>query len=213
MRQDAFGFFFWVDRIGDTFRWKGENVSTAEVAQVLSTACESFAEVNVYGVVVAGQDGRAGMAAVSLRQAPSGVGSDLGAAAVPHPAGGSGGDLTSAAAQGGAGAGGGDGAGASTPAAMGANGHPGAVDWSALYRRVSTELPSYAQPLFIRVRKSVGSDLTTTFKLKKSELQSEGFDPAAVQGDELYWRDVASQAYVPLGVDLHAQVVSGAVRL
>jgi fatty-acyl-CoA synthase len=52
-----------VDRIGDTFRWKGENVSTNEVAEVLSV-CPGVKEANVYGVAVPGQDGRAGMAAL-----------------------------------------------------------------------------------------------------------------------------------------------------
>ena len=50
-------------RIGDTFRWKGENVSTAEVADVL-LACPGVAEASVYGVAVPGADGRAGMAAL-----------------------------------------------------------------------------------------------------------------------------------------------------
>lgn len=36
LRRDEKGFFYWVDRIGDTFRWKGENVATAEVAQVIA---------------------------------------------------------------------------------------------------------------------------------------------------------------------------------
>ena len=63
MRRDARGFFYFVDRIGDTFRWKGENVSTSEVAQVL-TKCPGVTEANVYGVAIPGTDGRAGMAAL-----------------------------------------------------------------------------------------------------------------------------------------------------
>jgi fatty-acyl-CoA synthase len=63
LRHDADDYFYFVDRIGDTFRWKGENVSTSEVAQVLSV-CPGVKEANVYGVAVPGQDGRAGMAAL-----------------------------------------------------------------------------------------------------------------------------------------------------
>ena len=63
MRRDAEGFYYFVDRIGDTFRWKGENVSTTEVAAALA-ACRGVSDVAVYGVAVPGHDGRAGMAAV-----------------------------------------------------------------------------------------------------------------------------------------------------
>ena len=49
MRRDAGGFFYFIDRIGDTFRWKGENVATAEVAAAV-TAFPGILEANVYGV-------------------------------------------------------------------------------------------------------------------------------------------------------------------
>jgi fatty-acyl-CoA synthase len=63
MRQDPEGYFYFVDRTGDTFRWKGENVSTSEVEQVLMDA-PGVSEAIVYGVPVPGQDGKAGMAAL-----------------------------------------------------------------------------------------------------------------------------------------------------
>jgi fatty-acyl-CoA synthase len=63
MRRDERGFFYFVDRIGDTFRWKGQNVATCEVSQAM-TECPGVQEANVYGVRVPGTDGRAGMAAI-----------------------------------------------------------------------------------------------------------------------------------------------------
>ncbi|XP_067288590.1 long-chain fatty acid transport protein 6 [Pseudorasbora parva] len=67
MLQDHRDFVYFKDRIGDTFRWKGENVSTTEVSEVLG--CLDFLlDVSVYGVTVPGYEGRAGMAAVVLKE-------------------------------------------------------------------------------------------------------------------------------------------------
>ena len=63
VRRDRNGYFFFVDRIGDTFRWKGENVSTSEVAEIIHTL-DGVEEANVYGVPVPGYEGKAGMAAL-----------------------------------------------------------------------------------------------------------------------------------------------------
>ena len=63
MRKDAAGFYYFVDRIGDTFRWKGENIAATEVAAALR-ACPGVADASVYGVAVPGASGKAGMAAL-----------------------------------------------------------------------------------------------------------------------------------------------------
>lgn len=72
MRKDAEGYIYFIDRIGDTFRWKGENVSTNEVGEALASI-NGIAHANVYGVPIPGMDGKAGMAAIT----PDGKGIDF----------------------------------------------------------------------------------------------------------------------------------------
>jgi fatty-acyl-CoA synthase len=67
VRRDRKGYFFFIDRIGDTFRWKGENVATSEVAETI-TVFPSVSEANVYGVKVECAEGRAGMVALVVSE-------------------------------------------------------------------------------------------------------------------------------------------------
>jgi fatty-acyl-CoA synthase len=153
MRRDRLGYFYFVDRIGDTFRWKGENVSTTEVAELISSA-PGVLEVNVYGVEITGCSGRAGMASLVV-----------------------------------------DGA---------------RFDPARLREAVHAGLPGYARPLFLRLTRAM--ETTGTFKQKKAEAIREGFDPRTV-ADALMFDDPRRQAYVPLSETVHAEIVSGALRL
>jgi len=153
LRRDGEGYFYFVDRIGDTFRWKGENVSTEEVAQAMG-AFPGVELCAVYGVEVPGGDGRAGMAAVVLAD-------------------------------------------------------PAGFDGKALYEHVSQALPGYARPAFVRIQAE--PDLTGTFKLRKVDLQRQGFDPSASK-DPIYFRDDVARAYAPLTAEAHARIQSGELR-
>lgn len=66
MKIDRDNFIYFMDRVGDTFRWKGENVATTEVSDIISML-EFVEEANVYGVCVPGHEGRIGMAALKLK--------------------------------------------------------------------------------------------------------------------------------------------------
>jgi fatty-acyl-CoA synthase len=153
LSRDDDGYYAFIDRVGDTFRWKGENVSTQEVAQAVA-GDPGVALCSAYGVEVPGADGRAGMTAVVLR----------------------------------------DGA---------------RFDAASLYAHVDAALPAYARPAFVRVQNA--PDLTGTFKLRKVELQQEGFDPGAIS-DPLYYRDDAQRSYLPLDASAHERIASGAQR-
>jgi fatty-acyl-CoA synthase len=139
LRRDPEDYYYFVDRIGDTYRWKSENVSTQEVADALA-GLPGLEIANVYGVRVPGTEGRAGMAALVLR-----AGTEF--------------------------------------------------DGRASFAWLAERLPAYAAPLFLRLSRA--ADLTATFKLRKIELQREGYDPTR-SADPLYVRDPSARAYVPM---------------
>ncbi|RFO96006.1 long-chain-acyl-CoA synthetase [Rhodoferax lacus] len=150
LRADADGYCWFVDRIGDTFRWKSENVSTAEVADALGDFAGLDA-LTIYGVQVPGHEGRAGMAALVL--------------------------LTGAV-----------------------------FDPAAFWALATARLPRYAAPLFVRL--SATADMTGNYKLRKVDLQREGFDASLVQ-DPLFVRDDAARTYVPLNPQALAKALGG----
>jgi len=63
LKRDHRGFYYFVDRIGDNYRWKGENISTLEVSEAIS-AIKEVQEANIYGIQLPKLDGRVGMAAI-----------------------------------------------------------------------------------------------------------------------------------------------------
>jgi fatty-acyl-CoA synthase len=152
MRKDAQGHFYYVDRVGDTFRWKGENVATTEVAEAI-TALPQVADASVYGVVIPGTDGRAGMAALVLKE---------------H------------------------------------------LDLVQLRSHLAAWLPSYARPVFLRIRRAIAA--TDTFKHAKGALAAEGYDPRVI-ADPLYFDDLLEGAFVPLDTALYDLIQRGGVRL
>src|SRR6202012_5887214 len=77
MSPQGMGHAAFVDRLGDTFRWKGENVATTEVERALASN-KSVEECTVFGVEIPRTGGRAGMAAVKLRDGADFDGKALG---------------------------------------------------------------------------------------------------------------------------------------
>ncbi|MDD9934352.1 MAG: long-chain-acyl-CoA synthetase [Myxococcales bacterium] len=153
LRMDRQRNLYFTDRVGDTFRWKGENVSTTEVQEQISK-WPPAAEVNVYGVQVEGTDGRAGMASMVIGN--------------------------------------------------------GGFDPSAFRQHVEAALPSYARPLFVRLTKAIQT--TGTFKMKKNDLQADGFDPNKTS-DPIYVLHPEEGEYTELTEQLYQDVINGKLRL
>lgn len=124
---DLYGYYYFKDRTGDTFRWRGENVATSEVEGVI-TNIVGLKDCAVYGVDIPGTEGKAGMAAIVDTE--------------------------------------------------------GKLDLVQLGAGIRGSLPAYARPLFIRVLSEV--PMTTTFKLKKRDLQLDGYNLEKIK-DPIYY--------------------------
>ena len=139
-----------VDRVGDTFRWKSENVSTNEVAEILN-AFDQVNMANVFGVKVPQSEGRAGMVAFNCNLDD--------------------------------------------------------FKWYEFAEFVSVKLPSYAQPVFVRIIEEL--ETTGTFKLKKNDLREEAYHLDKVKGDKVYIKKPGENIYSLLDEDYYNVIQNG----
>ncbi|KAI5737131.1 hypothetical protein M8J76_010317 [Diaphorina citri] len=151
MVMDELGYLYFKDRTGDTYRWKGENVSTMEVEATISKYLP-YTEFTVYGVKVGDLDGRAGMIAIV--------------------------DTSNQ------------------------------VDLKLLVQGLDANLPAYARPLFVRIMKAI--EMTGTFKIKKIQLQNEGFDPSQIS-DDLYVRQ--GSEFVRMTPNTYEKIMNGEIKM
>ncbi|XP_068192545.1 long-chain fatty acid transport protein 1a [Antennarius striatus] len=151
--MDEMGYMYFRDRGGDTFRWRGENVSTTEVEGILSNLL-SQTDVAVYGVTVPGVEGKAGMAAIA--------------------------DAT------------------------------GSFDCNSFLEKVQRSLPPYARPVFLRL--SICVDMTGTFKIQKTRLQREGYDPRLTT-DQIYFLNNRAAQYEVVDEELFNAITEGRMSL
>ncbi|KMQ93279.1 protein white [Lasius niger] len=148
---DDLGYLYFKDRTGDTFRWKGENVSTSEIEAIISNLI-NYRDCIVYGVEIRGVEGKAGMAAIYDEN--------------------------------------------------------GTLDVNKLTVDIKEQLPAYARPQFVRILTKI--DLTGTFKLKKKDLQEEGYNAEKIQ-DKLYYLD-AKLGYQLLTREIYDQIQQGTIK-
>ncbi|XP_067644583.1 long-chain fatty acid transport protein 1-like isoform X2 [Eurosta solidaginis] len=151
LTSDERGYLYFMDRTGDTFRWKGENVSTSEVEAQVSNVV-NYKDTIVYGVAVPYTEGRAGMASIYDPERE--------------------------------------------------------VDLDQFTENLSKLLPTYARPQFIRFLTKI--DLTGTCKLRKVDLQKEGYNPNIIT-DALYYR-TNSGKYELLTSQIYDKINKGELR-
>ncbi|KAJ6219066.1 hypothetical protein RDWZM_004878 [Blomia tropicalis] len=153
VEMDDYGYLYFRDRTGDTFRWKGENVSTNEVEAVIQKVVK-LSDCVVFGVSIQNCDGKAGMAVI----------------ADPNQT----------------------------------------INMDYLYEECHKRLPIFAIPLFVRITSQI--ELTGSFKLSKTSLEKDGFDPSKIK-DRIYFLDRKMQTYVPMDYQLYEDVQSGRLML
>ena len=150
LKDIGYGHVQFVDRIGDTFRWKSENVSTDQVENVISTY-EQIYQNAVYGVRIPNTEGRAGMVSLVIKS-----GEDL--------------------------------------------------DFNGFLNFLKKQLPSYAVPLIIRIKKNL--EVTATHKIKKGGLKEEGYNIERIN-DPIYILLPKSKEYVPMTNEIYKGISEG----
>ncbi|XP_063676090.1 long-chain fatty acid transport protein 4-like [Bolinopsis microptera] len=146
--------YYFVDRLGDTFRWKGENVATQEVASCINKLA-SVHEACVYGVTIPGHNGRAGMAAIVVDSEDT-------------------------------------------------------FSLEALYETLSSNLPSYAVPIFVRMVHSL--ETTATFKYKTNQLKQDNYDMSVISGN-LYLVNHSQRTYEIMTLETNDLIKKGEIKL
>ena len=139
-----------VDRVGDTFRWRSENVSTNEVGEIIN-ANRQVEMANVYGVDIPAADGKAGMVSLVLKDQET-------------------------------------------------------FDVEEFSDYVTSNLPIYAQPVFVRIQREVAT--TGTFKLVKGDLRKQAYHMDRVS-DQLYYLPPREQRYRVFDQGVYQSVIDG----
>ncbi len=150
LKDIGYGHVQFVDRIGDTFRWKSENVSTDQVENVISTY-EQVYQNTVYGVKIPNTEGRAGMISLVIKPDED-------------------------------------------------------FDFNRFLSFLKKQLPSYAVPLIIRIKKNL--EVTATHKIKKGSLKEEGYDIEKIS-DPIYILLPRSSEYVQLTEEIYKGISEG----
>ncbi|KAL7036209.1 hypothetical protein ACKWTF_008743 [Chironomus riparius] len=149
---DDRGNLFFVDRTGDTFRWKGENCSTSEIEAQVSNEAD-YRDCVVYGVEIPNVEGRAGMAAIVDPER--------------------------------------------------------SLEIRTLNANLRKSLPNYARPQFIRILEKI--DMTGTCKLKKLDLQKDGFNPSIIT-DKVYFLNTRTNEYELLTPEVYDKINNNEIR-
>ena len=139
-----------VDRVGDTFRWRSENVSTNEVGEIIN-ANRQVEMANVYGVDIPAADGKAGMVSLVLKDQET-------------------------------------------------------FDVEEFSAYVTSNLPIYAQPVFVRIQREVAT--TGTFKLVKGDLRKQAYHIDRVS-DQLYYIPPRERHYRVFDQGAYQSVIDG----
>lgn len=189
LRRDADGKWFFMDRLGDTFRWKGENCSTTEVSECLGRF-PSIQEANVYGVEVPGKS--------PLPLPPSFQPTSL-----PN---------TNDFSQGH------DGRACCAAVYVDPADRP-SFDFTAFLLHSQKLLPKYAVPLFLRFVSEDQAHTMHNNKQNKTQLRREGVEPRKVAGgqagskDTLFWLPPKGNTYEPFGEEEWKGLVAGKAKL